>query len=118
MKKNVLLVDDSMFMRMKLRALLERHGYQVVAEASDGLEAVERYTAYRPDIVLLDITMPHMDGVAALKELMKIDENANVVMCTALGKKSLMLEALQSGAKDFIVKPFFDNLIPVLENLG
>jgi two-component system chemotaxis response regulator CheY len=103
---NVLIADDLKFIKLVLRELVEKAGFRVVGEASNGEEAVELYQDKRPDVVLLDITMPKMDGLAALKQILKIDPEAKVIMCSALGQQSLMVQALQLGAKDFIVKPF------------
>ena len=101
----ILIVDDAAFMRMKTKKLLAAMGYDVV-EASNGAEAVDTYKRTKPDCVLLDITMPDMDGLTALKELRQIDPEARVTMLTAMGQQSIVLDALKSGAKDFIVKPF------------
>ena len=101
----ILVVDDAAFMRMKCAKLLTENGYEVV-EAATGAEAVERYKSNRPDAVLLDITMPDMDGLTALKEVMKEDPNAKVTMVTAMGQQAIVMDALKSGAKDFVVKPF------------
>ncbi|HHY98098.1 MAG TPA: response regulator [Firmicutes bacterium] len=101
----VLVVDDAAFMRMRAVKLLQENGYEVV-EAADGLEAVEKYVQEKPDGVLMDITMPNMDGIAAVKEIKKIDPKANIIMCSALGQQSMVLEAIKAGAKDFVVKPF------------
>ena len=101
----ILVVDDAQFMRMKATKLLTSNGYEVI-EASTGSEAVESYKTEKPDAVLLDITMPDMDGLEALKEIKKIDPNARVAMVTAMGQQSIVMDALKSGAKDFIVKPF------------
>lgn len=106
MSKRVLIVDDAIFMRMKLKDILEKNGYEVVGEAQNGMEAVEKYQAEKPDIVTMDITMPEMDGVAALKAIIQIDPNAKVIMCSAMGQQTMVMEAIQSGALDFIVKPF------------
>ncbi len=106
MAKRVLVVDDAIFMRMKLKDILEKNGFEVVAEAQNGLEAIEKYKAEKPDLVTMDITMPEMDGITALKEIKKIDSNAKVIMCSAMGQQSMVMEAIQSGAIDFIVKPF------------
>ncbi|HOK62350.1 MAG TPA: response regulator [Soehngenia sp.] len=106
MAKRVLVVDDAIFMRMKLKDILEKNGFEVVAEAQNGIEAIEKYKAERPDLVTMDITMPEMDGITALKEIKKIDPNAKVIMCSAMGQQSMVMEAIQSGAIDFIVKPF------------
>ncbi|MDD2447106.1 MAG: response regulator [Tissierellia bacterium] len=106
MSKRVLIVDDAIFMRMKLKDILEKNGFEVVAEAQNGQEAVEKYKAEKPDLVTMDITMPEMDGVSALKEIKKIKEDAKVVMCSAMGQQAMVMEAIQAGAVDFIVKPF------------
>lgn len=102
----VLITDDAVFMRMMLKDILAKNGHEVVAEAGDGLEMLQKYDETMPDIVTLDITMPNMDGLVALKELRKKHPNANVVMCSAMGQQSMVIDAIQSGAKDFIVKPF------------
>ena len=103
---DVLIVDDLTFIKMVLRDLVEKAGFRVVGEASDGEEALRMYADKRPDIVLLDITMPKMDGLTALKKLLALDPSARVIMCSALGQQRLIMEAIQLGAKDFIVKPF------------
>ena len=102
----VLVVDDAAFMRKMVGDALAKGGHEVVGEASNGNEAVESYQALRPDITTLDITMPEKDGLSALKEIMALDPTARVVMCSALGQESKVLEAVKSGAKDFVVKPF------------
>lgn len=102
----VLITDDAAFMRMMLKDILAKNGHEVVAEAGDGIEMLQKYDETMPDIVTLDITMPNMDGLVALKELRKKHPNANVVMCSAIGQQSMVIDAIQSGAKDFIVKPF------------
>lgn len=102
----VLITDDAAFMRMMLKDILAKNGHEVVAEAGDGIEMLQKYDETMPDIVTLDITMPNMDGLIALKELRKKHPNANVVMCSAMGQQSMVIDAIQSGAKDFIVKPF------------
>ena len=102
----VLITDDAAFMRMMLKDILAKNGHEVVAEAGDGLEMLQKYDETMPDIVTLDITMPNMDGLVALKELRKKHPNANVVMCSAMGQQSMVIDAIKSGAKDFIVKPF------------
>ena len=101
----IMVVDDAMFMRKKCAQVLTESGYTVV-EAGNGTEAVSAYKKARPDAVLLDITMPDMDGLQALKELLKIDPSAKVSMCSAMGQQSMVIEALKAGAIDFIVKPF------------
>ena len=111
----VLIVDDAMFMRMMLKDILSKNGYEVVGEAANGREAIEKYIELRPDLVLLDITMPEMDGITALKEIKHIDPQAVVVVCSAMGQQNMVIEAIQNGAIDFIVKPFQQNR--VLESL-
>ncbi len=106
MANRILITDDTMYMRVTLRNILTQNGYEVVGEATNGLEAVKLYQALRPDIVTMDITMPEMDGITALKEIRLFDALARVVMCTAMGQKTMVVEAIQAGAKDFIVKPF------------
>ena len=105
-EKKVLIVDDAVFMRTILKNILEKGGYIVIGEASDGNQAVEMYKSLRPDIVTLDITMPNIDGLSALKLIKKVDPLANIIMCSAMGQQAMVLEAIQNGAKDFIVKPF------------
>ena len=106
MSKKVLVVDDAAFMRMKLKDILEKNDYIVVAEAENGADAIEKFKAESPDIVTMDITMPEMDGVEALKEIKAIDASAKVVMCSAMGQQSMVMDAIRAGAMDFIVKPF------------
>lgn len=107
----VMIVDDAMFMRNMIAEIFngKKHGdeeFEVVTEAENGLEAVAKYREHKPDIVTMDIVMPEMTGIEALKEIMDMDDSANVIMCSALGQDSLVMEALDAGAKDFIVKPF------------
>ena len=111
----VLIVDDAMFMRMMLKDILSKNGYEIVGEAANGKEAIDKYIELRPDLVLLDITMPEMDGITALKEIKTIDPQAAVVVCSAMGQQNMVIEAIQNGALDFIVKPFQQNR--VLESL-
>lgn len=106
MALKVLIADDALFMRNLLKDILVRTGFQVVAEATNGKEAVELYQQHRPDLVTMDIVMPLQSGIEALEEIMSSDPDAQIVMCSALGQESLVLEAVQAGAKDFIVKPF------------
>jgi two-component system chemotaxis response regulator CheY len=103
--KKILVVDDAAFMRMRCVKLLTDNGYEV-NEASNGAEALDKYREFRPDAVLLDITMPKMDGLMTLQELIKIDPAARVAMVTAMGQKSMVISALKEGARDFVVKPF------------
>ncbi|MCI8490626.1 MAG: response regulator [Lachnospiraceae bacterium] len=106
MAKNILVCDDAAFMRMMIKDILTKNGYNVVGEAENGAKAVEKYNDAKPDLVLMDITMPEMDGIQALKKIKEADANAKVVMCSAMGQQAMVIEAIQSGAKDFIVKPF------------
>ncbi|MBN9501982.1 MAG: two-component system response regulator [Armatimonadetes bacterium 55-13] len=106
MAKRILITDDALFMRVTLKNILTQNGYEVVGEATNGSESVELYKQLKPDLVTMDITMPEMDGIAALKQIKAHDPTANVVMCTAMGQKNMVVEAIQAGAKDFIVKPF------------
>jgi two-component system chemotaxis response regulator CheY len=106
MAKRILITDDALFMRVTLKNILTQNGYEVCGEASNGAEAVKLYSELKPDLVTMDITMPEMDGLEALKQIRAQDPGATVVMCTAMGQKNMVVEAIQSGAKDFIVKPF------------
>lgn len=106
MANKILIVDDAAFMRMMIKDILGKNGYEVVGEAQDGSVAVEKYKELKPDLVTMDITMPEMDGIAALKEIKKFDSNAKVIMCSAMGQQAMVIDAIQAGAKDFIVKPF------------
>ncbi|MFY3793395.1 response regulator [Ureibacillus sp. MALMAid1270] len=106
MSKRILIVDDAAFMRMMIKDILTKNGYEVVGEAADGVQAVEKYNELRPDLVTMDITMPEKDGIAALKEIKSFDPNAVVIMCSAMGQQAMVIDAIQAGAKDFIVKPF------------
>ncbi len=101
----ILLADDAAFMRMRCGKTLQSHGHTVI-EAENGLEALDKYQSEKPDAVLLDITMPEMDGITALKEIKKVNPDARVAMVTAIGQQQVVMEALQAGAKDFVVKPF------------
>ena len=102
----VLVVDDAAFMRKMVTDALSGGGHEIVGEAGNGAEAVQRYQELRPDVMTLDITMPEKDGLAALKEIIAVDPGAKVVMCSALGQESKVLESIKLGAKDFVVKPF------------
>lgn len=102
----ILIVDDAAFMRMMIKNILIKEGYYVVGEAENGAQAVEKYKELNPDLVTMDITMPEMDGISAVKEIMKINKGAKVVMCSAMGQQAMVIDAIQAGAKDFIVKPF------------
>ena len=102
----VLIVDDAAFMRMMIKDILEKNGYEVVGEASNGLKAVELYKSEKPDVVTMDITMPDMDGIEAVKAIREFDPAAKIIMCSAMGQQTMVMDAIKSGAKDFIVKPF------------
>jgi two-component system chemotaxis response regulator CheY len=104
--KRVLIADDASFMRQMIRDIIEPEGFEVVGEASDGVEVVEKYKKLRPDVVMMDIVMPKRSGLDAVKAIKAEDATACVVMCSALGQDALVSEALQAGARDFIVKPF------------
>ncbi len=106
MAKNILICDDAAFMRMMIKDILTKNGYNVAAEAENGVKAIEKYTETKPDLVLMDITMPEMDGIQALKKIKELDPGASVIMCSAMGQQAMVIESIQSGAKDFIVKPF------------
>jgi two-component system chemotaxis response regulator CheY len=113
----ILVVDDAAFMRVRAAKVLEDAGH-TVQQAENGLEAVKQYTEWRPDAVLMDITMPEMDGLAALKEIKKIDPAARVAMVTAMGQQAIVMEALKSGAKDFVLKPFQpDRVLSALQKI-
>ncbi|WP_010301496.1 response regulator [Kurthia senegalensis] len=106
MAKRILIVDDAAFMRMMIKDILTKNGFEVVGEAGDGAQAIEKYNELNPDLVTMDITMPEMDGIAALKEIKKTNPNATIIMCSAMGQQAMVIDAIQAGAKDFIVKPF------------
>jgi two-component system chemotaxis response regulator CheY len=114
----VLVADDASFMRQMIREIVEAEGHEVVGEASDGDEAVEEWKRLHPDVVTMDIVMPRRSGIDAVKGIMSIDSTARVVMCSALGQETLVQEALQAGARDFIVKPFKpDSVIATLNKV-
>ena len=102
----VLITDDATFMRMMLKDILTKNGHEVVGEAVNGIDMLKKYSELNPDLVTLDITMPEMSGLDALVELKKIDPTAKVIMCSAMGQQVMVIEAIQNGARDFIVKPF------------
>ena len=106
MAKNILICDDAAFMRMMIKDILTKNGYNVCGEAENGLKAVEKYNELKPDLVLMDITMPEMDGIQALKNIKAANPGAMAIMCSAMGQQAMVIESIQAGAKDFIVKPF------------
>lgn len=104
--KTVLIVDDTKFMRGMLKAILTKKGLEVVGEAANGREAIEKYKELKPDLVTMDIIMPEVDGIQAVKEIVAINPEAKILMCSAMGQQALVIEAIQAGAKDFVIKPF------------
>jgi len=119
MAKSVLIVDDAAFMRMLLKDIISKGGYEVVGEAANGVDAVEKYKELKPDVVTMDITMPEMNGIEAIKKIKEIDPNAKIIVCSAMGQQAMVVEAIQAGAKDFIVKPFqHSRVIEALQKVG
>ncbi|EZH67257.1 chemotaxis protein CheY [Bacillaceae bacterium JMAK1] len=106
MTNRVLIVDDASFMRMMIRDILEKNNYIVVGEAENGREAIDKYKETEPTFVTMDITMPEMDGIEALKVIREFDPSAKIIMCSAMGQQAMVIDAIQAGAKDFVVKPF------------
>lgn len=106
MSHTVLVCDDAIFMRTMISDILSQAGYEIIGEAETGVQAVEKYKQLKPDLVTMDIVMPDMGGIDAVREIMKIDPNAKILMCSAMGQQALVVEAIQAGAKDFVVKPF------------
>ena len=106
MAKNILICDDAAFMRMMIKDILTKNGYGIAGEAENGAVAVDKYLETKPDLVMMDITMPEMDGIQALKKIREKDGSASVIMCSAMGQQAMVIEAIQNGARDFIVKPF------------
>lgn len=106
MPPKVLIADDAMFMRIMLKDILVKYGFEVIAEAENGAQAVSKYREFKPDLVTMDIVMPEMDGITAVKNILTFDPAAKIVMCTAMGQQTLVIEAMGAGAKDFITKPF------------
>ena len=102
----VLIVDDAAFMRMMIKDILEKNDFEIVGEANNGIVAVDMYKKEKPDVVTMDITMPDMDGIEAVKQIKAFDPNAKIIMCSAMGQEQTVLSAIKGGAKDFIVKPF------------
>lgn len=115
--QSLLIVDDAAFMRLNLKNIL-KDKYEIVGEAENGIEAVEMYQELNPDYVTMDITMPEMDGLEAIKAIMDIDPDAQIVVCSAMGQQKMVIQAIDAGAKDFVVKPFKDErVINALENI-
>ncbi|MBB5336567.1 response regulator [Pectinatus brassicae] len=106
MATKVLVVDDAAFMRMMVKDILSKNGYEIVGEAENGAVALAKYQELKPDLVTMDITMPEMDGITAVKEIKKTNPDAKIIMCSAMGQQAMVIEAIQAGARDFIVKPF------------
>ncbi|WP_379131148.1 response regulator [Paenibacillus sp. sgz500958] len=102
----IMITDDAAFMRLMVRSAMESNGHEVVGEAANGAEAIKVYQQVKPDVVTMDITMPDMDGVAAVKRILEADPGAKIIMCSAMGQSAMVMEALKAGAKDFVVKPF------------
>ncbi len=111
MSRTVLVTDDAAFMRMTLKNTLSDEGFEVVAEAENGKEAIEKYREHNPDLVTMDITMPEVDGLEATKEILGEDPEAKIIMVSAMGQQKMVIEAIEAGAQDFIVKPFDDDRI-------
>lgn len=107
----VLIVDDASFMRAMLKNILVKNGYEVVGEACNGQDAFEKYKELSPDIVTMDITMPEVDGITAVRMIKEYDKTANIIMCSAMGQQSMVIESLKAGAKDFVVKPFVEEKV-------
>ncbi|HTX03246.1 MAG TPA: response regulator [Candidatus Acidoferrales bacterium] len=106
MKARVLVVDDAVVMRMMIKDILSRNGFEVVGEAQNGAEAVEKYKDLRPDVVTMDMIMPGVDGISAVKQIVAVDPDAKILMCTSMGQEALLREAIEAGAKSYITKPF------------
>ncbi|WP_213513164.1 response regulator [Paenibacillus montaniterrae] len=114
--KKVLIVDDTSFMRKLLRSIVTKHEYQVVAEAVNGEEAVYQYELYKPDLVIMDITMPVMDGLEATEAILANNPGAKIIVCSAIGQRNMIMRMIEAGARDFIVKPFLeDRIVMALE---
>ena len=116
MGKRILIVDDAAFMRMMIKDILTKNNFEVVGEAADGLQAIDKYMELKPDLVTMDITMPEMDGITALKAIKEKDPTAKIIMCSAMGQQAMVIDAISAGAKDFIVKPFqADRVVEAIE---
>lgn len=118
MAKRILIVDDAAFMRMMIKNIVTKNGYEVVGEAENGQVALEMYEQLKPDLVTMDVTMPEMSGIEGVKAIRGIDPAANIIMCSAMGQQAMVMEAIQAGAKDFIVKPFQqDRILQAIERV-
>lgn len=106
MGNKILIVDDAAFMRMMIKDILTKNGYEVIGEAENGARAIEKYRELNPDLVIMDITMPEIDGIQAVKEIKRVDGDSKIIMCSAMGQQAMVIESIQAGARDFIVKPF------------
>lgn len=106
MSKKILVCDDTAFMRVMLKDILVQNGYEVVGEAENGKVAIEKHEQLKPDLIIMDITMPEMDGISALSKIVENDADANIIMCSAMGQEEIVVNAIKAGAKDFIIKPF------------
>ncbi|MDP4179474.1 MAG: response regulator [Bacillota bacterium] len=106
MSKKILIVDDAAFMRMMIKDILSKNGYEIAGEAENGARAIEKYKELAPDLVIMDITMPEVDGIQAVKEIRKLNTESKIIMCSAMGQQAMVIESIQAGARDFIVKPF------------
>ncbi len=106
MANGILVVDDAAFMRMMIKDVLSKNGFTICGEAENGAKAIEKYKELNPELVIMDITMPEVDGIQAVKEIKKVNSSAKIIMCSAMGQQAMVIEAIQAGAKDFIVKPF------------
>lgn len=115
---NILIVDDAIFMRRIISDVLKNNGFNIVGEASNGVEAIQKYEELKPNLVLMDITMPEKNGIEAVKDIIAMDPEAKVIMCSAMGQDSMVKESIVAGAKDFIVKPFqSDDVLKKVKNL-
>ena len=115
----VLVVDDAAFMRTVLKGIIEKNGHEVIGEATNGLDAANKYKELKPDLVTMDITMPDYDGITGLQLIKEYDKDANIIMCSAMGQKSFVVEAIRLGATDFIVKPFEEQrVVSAINNVG
>lgn len=118
MGKRILVVDDAAFMRMMIKNIVTKNGYEVAGEAENGKQAMEMYVELKPDLVTMDITMPEMDGIEAVKAIRAVDPNASIIMVSAMGQQAMVMDAIQAGARDFIVKPFQqDRLLQAIERV-